>query len=188
MGLLLCATALSWLGRWQAGLLLCAGWARKRFRREKKETKTQDRSPGRLPPWHARERAGEGRGRPRRAPGGRPAAGTGPGRCTTARGGVREPGNHGVRRHGRRRRRPRRELGWSLGAAMRWARGYGEAGNGPGGHREAGQRWGRTRGGAPRPGEGLGSRGIAGSPTRSTTTTATAGARVELGGGDEVGR
>ena len=36
MGLPLCATALSWLGRWQAGLLLCAGWARKRFREEKK--------------------------------------------------------------------------------------------------------------------------------------------------------
>ena len=48
MGRLLCATALSWLGRWQAGLLLCAGWARKRFREEKKETKTQGSIDARL--------------------------------------------------------------------------------------------------------------------------------------------
>ena len=121
---------------WAAGsprpaALLLLHWAglEKRFGKKNRRTRGIDPCFFSLL-LHVLEQAWTDRGRPGSAPGGRPAAGTAPGRCTAARGGAREPGNHGVRRHGRRRRRPRRELGWSLGAAMRWARGYGEAGNG----------------------------------------------------------
>ena len=131
MGLLLCASALSWLGRWQAGLLLCAGWARKRFREEKKETKTQGSIPWSSSSldsyWTSRGRPGTAKEVAGRLAGG------GDGVVAAHRGqGRRFRAGERLKGSGSSSTRSRRELGWSLGATMRWAGDLGVSGEGSG--------------------------------------------------------
>ena len=106
------------------GCLLLLGW--KTIRRKKKG----------IDPWSScssalvLERAGAGRGWPEAHREGRPVAGMGMPWPTAPRGGGSDDRDASGASPVSSAVRPWRELGWSLGAAMRWARGYGEAGNG----------------------------------------------------------